>query len=120
MTDSPRNAAGTDNTPVGRIASSSLGELADAVAAAARSVPGVADLHTGVFGEVATYLPGRRVNGVRIREDVTEVHLTLIWGAPVLPTAEEVRRVVAALVTTRVDITVEDVVAPRSAREPEA
>ncbi len=93
----------------------SLAETADAIAAAARSVPGVADLHTGAFGEVATYLPGRRVNGVRMRDDVTEVHVTLIWGAPVLPTAEEVRRVVATLVTTPVDITIEDVVDPTAA-----
>ncbi|MEO7060749.1 MAG: hypothetical protein ABI083_13600 [Lapillicoccus sp.] len=87
-------------------------ELADAVAAAARSVPGVADLHTGAFGEVATYLPGRRVNGVRLRPDVTEVHLVLAWGSPLLQTADEVRSVVAALVPTPVDVTIEDVVEP--------
>ncbi len=37
--------------------------LVDRVAAAALSVPGVHDLHGGVLGEVATYLPGRRVGG---------------------------------------------------------
>ena len=30
--------------------------------------PGCTDLHGGVLGEVATYLPGRRVTGVRLRE----------------------------------------------------
>lgn len=92
-----------------------LGELADAVAAAARSVPGVADLHTGAFGEVATYLPGRRVNGIRLRDDTTEVHFVVTWGSPVLVTADQVRAAVAALVSTPVDVTVEDVVDPEAA-----
>jgi hypothetical protein len=87
-------------------------DLADAVAAAARAVPGVADLHTGAFGEVATYLPGRRVNGVRLRDDVTEIHVVLTWGSPLLVTADRVRAAVAALVTTAVEVTVEDVVGP--------
>ena len=41
-------------------------ELSEQVAAAVLSVPGVHDLHGGVLGEVATYLPGRRVNGIRL------------------------------------------------------
>ena len=110
MTNSPGTTAGAGPTEPSEPAKPA--DLADVIAAAARSVPGVADLHTGAFGEAATYLPGRRVNGVQIRDDVTEVHLTLTWGAPVLATADEVRRVVSALVTTRVDITVEDVVGP--------
>lgn len=89
-------------------------EVADAVAAAVRAVPGVADLHTGTFGEVATYLPGRRVNGVRLRPEVTEVHVVLTWGVPVLAAADAVRGAVSPLVATRVDVTVEDVVDPRA------
>ena len=50
-------------------------DLADRVAAAVRNVPGVADLHTGAFGEVATHLPGRRVGGVQIRADHCAVHV---------------------------------------------
>ncbi len=87
-------------------------DLADLVAAAALAVDGVAGLHTGMFGEVATYLPGRRVDGIRIATEVTEVHLVLVWGAPVLATADAVRAAVQPLVTTRVDITVQDVVDP--------
>lgn len=85
-------------------------ELADLVATAVVSVPGVAGLHTGSFGEVATYLPGRRVNGVRLREDATEVHVTLVYGTPVLETAEKVRTAVASLVPTPVEVTIEDIV----------
>lgn len=88
------------------------GDLADAIAAAVRAVAGVEDLHTGTFGEVATYLPGRRVQGVQLGPDRCAVHLVLAWGAPVLVTADKVRAVVGPLVGTRVDITIEDVVDP--------
>ena len=93
-------------------------ELADLVAEAARAVTGVADLHTGTFGEVATYLPGRRVNGVRIRPDVTEVHVVLLWGTPVLAAADAVRAAVSPLVHTPVDVSVEDVIDPRAVSRP--
>ena len=86
--------------------------LADAVAAAALAVPGVVALHTGTFGEVATYLAGRRVDGVQLRADSCSVHLVLAWGAPVLATADQVRAAVEPLVGTPVDISIEDVIAP--------
>jgi uncharacterized alkaline shock family protein YloU len=88
-----------------------MAESADDVAAAVMSVPGVARLHAGMFGEVGTYLPGRRVPGVRITDDGTEVHVVLIFGIPVRETAERIRDAVAAVVEGRVDVTVEDVVA---------
>ena len=91
--------------------------LADAVAAAVRAVPGVVGLHTGTFGEVATYLAGRRVDGVQVRPDSCAVHLVLAWGAPVLATADLVRAVVGPLVGTPVDVSIEDVVGP-SVRSP--
>ncbi len=87
-------------------------DLADRVAAAVLAVPGVAGLHTGTFGEVATYLPGRRVEGVRLRPDRAEVHLVLAWGAAVEPTAAAVRRVASAVAGTVVDVSVEDVADP--------
>lgn len=85
-------------------------DLADRVAAAVRAVAGVADLHTGAFGEVATHLPGRRVEGVQVRVDHCAVHVVLYWGAPVLETADRVRTAVRPLVGTRVDVTIEDVI----------
>ena len=85
-------------------------ESIDEIAAAVLAVPGVSDLHAGMFGEVATYLPGRRVAGIRIQPDLTEVHLTVAFGSPVRETAEAVRRAVAELVSTPVHVTVEDVV----------
>jgi hypothetical protein len=86
--------------------------LADRGAAAALSVPGVHDLHGGVLGEVATYLPGRRVAGVRLLDGVTQVHLVLEWDAPMSATIDEVRSRVAAIVPGVVHLAVEDVVGP--------
>ena len=86
--------------------------LADRVAAAALSVPGVHDLHGGVLGEVATYLPGRRVAGVRLLDGVTQVHLVLEWDAPMSATIDDVRSRVAAIVPGVVHLAIEDVVGP--------
>ena len=45
---------------------------ADRIAAAVQTGRLIAGLDSGRYGEIATYLPGRRVNGVRIRpESVT-------------------------------------------------
>jgi hypothetical protein len=87
-------------------------DLVDRVAAAALSVPGVHDLHGGVLGEVATYLPGRRVAGVRLLDGSTLIHLVLRWDAPMSATIDEVRTRVSAVVPGVVHLTVEDVVGP--------
>jgi hypothetical protein len=42
---------------------------ADRIAAAVQANREVAGLDGGRYGEIATYLPGRRVSGVRIRPD---------------------------------------------------
>jgi len=84
-------------------------EVADLVAAAARSVPGVSELHSGAFGEVATYLPGRRVTGIRVTDVLTEVHVVVTMGAPVLDTAEAIRAAVRPLVDTEVQVFIEDI-----------
>jgi uncharacterized alkaline shock family protein YloU len=88
-------------------------ELADAIASAVTAVDGVADLHGGMFGEAATYLPGRRVAGVRLDDGHTEIHISLFFGFPVRATAEAVRDAVAPLVTGAIHVTVEDVVRNR-------
>lgn len=91
---------------------SEQGSVADTVADIVRAVPGVADLHAGMFGEVATYLPGRRVTGVRVTDDSVDVHITVSAESPVRPTAASVRAAVAAALPGHaVDVTVEDVAA---------
>ncbi|MFY0407966.1 hypothetical protein [Solicola sp. PLA-1-18] len=84
--------------------------VADAIVESVRSVPGVAGLHGGAFGEVATYLPGRRVTGVRLTPAGVEVHILVFSSSAVVPTAEAVRRTVRALVPGQVDVTVQDLV----------
>jgi hypothetical protein len=83
-------------------------EPADRVAAAVRAVPGVAGLHPGPYGEVATCLPGRRVVGVRLRPDRAAVHVALRQGAPLLATADLVRRAATDLLQVPVTVAVED------------
>jgi hypothetical protein len=92
-------------------------DLADRVAEAVLSVPGVHALHGGVLGEVATYLPGRRVAGIRLLDGVTQVHLVLDWDAPMSATIDEVRARVAALVPGVVHLAVEDVQGPAGPAE---
>lgn len=75
-------------------------------------VSGVEGLHGGVFGEVATYLPGRRVTGIRSRGEDVDVHLVLAWGQPVLATADRVREALRPHVRGLVHVTVEDMMAP--------
>ena len=67
----------------------------DEIAAAAARCSLVADLSGGRFGEVASYLPGHRVVGVRIVEGQLEVHVVAAWGAPLPDVARAVREVVA-------------------------
>jgi hypothetical protein len=83
---------------------------ADTVADIAVAVPGVRALHPGMFGEVATYLPGRRVAGVRVTDHTIDVHLVIDADAKVRETAAAVRQAVADSYPTRaVDVTVEDI-----------
>lgn len=114
MTSTPMGRTSAARVPAAEVGARP-GDLADRVAAAVRTVHGVADLHTGAFGEVATHLPGRRVEGVQIRTDHCAVHVVLYWGSPVLETADRVRTAVQPLVGTRVDVTIQDVI-PKSPR----
>lgn len=83
---------------------------ADAVASITRGVPGIADLHPGMFGEVATYLPRRRVVGVRVTQTRIDIHVVVFADAPVRDTAARVRAAVAdAFPGVDVDVTVEDI-----------
>ena len=82
---------------------------AEAVAAAVLAVPGVVRLHGGRFGELGTYLPGRRVTGVRLDDEGTEVHIVVSDLVPVPDTAARVRRAVSAIAPMPVRVHVEDI-----------
>jgi hypothetical protein len=81
---------------------------ADAIATAVLACPSVAGLGGGPAGAVATYLPGRRVTGVRMRPDGrVVVHVVGHYGPTVAQIAAEVTaavREVAGPVDVRVGI----------------
>jgi hypothetical protein len=72
------------------------GPDADAIAAAALQSPMVASLATGRIDEVATYLPGRRVAGVRVADDEIEVHVVARWDSVFPELAASVQQAVAS------------------------
>jgi hypothetical protein len=82
----------------------------DAVAAAVRACPAVDDLYSSTTEAIASYLPGRRVTGVRVGDDFVLVSVRLRWGVPVPELAAQLRGTVSALVAPRrLDIVVADV-----------
>ncbi|AOW94877.1 hypothetical protein BFN03_12075 [Rhodococcus sp. WMMA185] len=83
-------------------------DLSERIAAAVLATPGVAAMHGGAFGEVATYLPGRRVTGVTIGPTSCAVHLSALYPANVIDTAERVRAAVEPLVDVPVNVIIED------------
>ncbi|WP_240945368.1 hypothetical protein [Rhodococcus sp. HNM0569] len=95
--------------------------LVDDVAAAVLAVPGVAALHGGEFGEVATYLPGRRVTGIVLGDDACRVHVTVHYPVDAVATADAVRDAVARLVgAVPIEITIGDVETPHDTVDVEA
>jgi hypothetical protein len=83
----------------------------DAIAAAMLACPAVAGLHEGGSRAVATYLPGRRVVGVRVEDQRVLVSVVLAAGSSVRRMETEVRDTLAPHVRgRRLDVHVADVV----------
>ena len=87
--------------------------LAEAVADIVLGHPGVVRLSGGPFGAVASYLPGRRVVGVRLPlrdTDPVEVAVVARLGFPLSLLAAELGELIAAVLGPVVlDLTVSDV-----------
>jgi uncharacterized alkaline shock family protein YloU len=77
-----------------------VSELADDLAEAVLAVPGVSRLNGGPLGEIGTYLPGRRVPGIRFREAEgrLDVHVVLTHDAAIRDVAAAVHRAAEAVV----------------------
>ena len=85
----------------------------DAVTRATLSCPGVAGMSSGPVGEVASYLPGRRVPGVRVTDEGVEVHVVARWDQVLPALAEAVRTAVSAIAPgRRVSVFIDDVELP--------
>lgn len=86
----------------------------DVLAAAVRNCPSVDDLESGRPGSVATYLPGRRVPGLRVEHDRVTIAVRGMWNIPVGDVAAEIRAAVASLVGQRaIDVVVADLADPQ-------
>lgn len=82
----------------------------DAIVAATLACPAVAGLHEGGARAVATYLPGRRVVGVRVEDRRVLVSVVLAPGSSVRSLEAQVRSAVLPHVEDRqVDVHVADV-----------
>jgi hypothetical protein len=85
----------------------------DLVAVAVLACPLVAGLHGGTFGEVATYLPGRRVTGIRTTPTGLEIHVIARFPATAARLADQIRAAVAPWAGgLPVDVVLEDVLLP--------
>ena len=87
---------------------------AERVAQAVERVPTVARLSAGSTGaEIATYLPGRRVRGVRVADGTVEVHVVARWPAVLPEVGDAVRSAAAPLVGGRaVEVVIDDLDVP--------
>ncbi|MFC7344303.1 hypothetical protein [Saccharopolyspora griseoalba] len=80
--------------------------------------PSVARLHGGRFGEIASYLPGDKVVGVRLPEDApAEIGVALRMDRPLQETAEELRAQLSEQLGRPVDVVVSDVVTDDESHE---
>jgi uncharacterized alkaline shock family protein YloU len=90
----------------------------DALAEAVTTLSVVSGLSSGRVPEVATYLPNRRVAGVRITDAEVEIHVKARWGRTLPEVAQLVRAAVAPLVGGRVvSVHVDDIELPDDTRK---
>jgi hypothetical protein len=91
----------------------------DAVAAAVRVCPGVSGLDRSQFSPVASYLPGRTVEGVEVSGGRVTVQIRAQWAVPVPGLAARITVALAPLTGTRpVDVVIADIDDPPSAPGP--
>ena len=117
----------TSATPTGSSGSArpevqgAVADDAESVAATVRALPGVADLYAGGIAPLATYLPGKRVVGVRFDEESVQVALVVAAGSSAPSAAGQVRAALADVAAgRRVDVHVGDVRLPGEVDEADA
>lgn len=84
-------------------------EQAQALVEQILSIPGIAAMHDGQFGEVALLYPGARVPGLRHAGDGLEVHVVVKHGAgDLVQLADVVRSVSHAATKLGTDVVIGD------------
>lgn len=82
----------------------------DAVAAAMQGCAGVSALDGGQDGEIATYLPGRKVPGVQVSGGRVRVQIRSRWGIPATDLAALITVALAPLTGSRpIDVLIADI-----------
>jgi hypothetical protein len=85
----------------------------DDIEAAVLRCAGVASLGSGTIGELATYLPGRRVPGIRVTPELVELEICAAWGPPAKLIASQIWEALATVVTDRpIEILITDIASP--------
>jgi hypothetical protein len=91
----------------------------NAVAAAVRACPGVSGLDSGPFGGVASYLPGRKVEGIVVRDGRVIVQIRSRWAVPAPELAAVITAMLDPLTGNRpVDLVIADIDDPPGAPTP--
>jgi hypothetical protein len=91
----------------------------DAVAAAVRGCPGVSGLDGGPFGGVASYLPGRKVEGIVVGGGRVTVQVRSRWAVPAPELAAVITAVLVPLAANcPVDVVIADIDDPPGAPAP--
>jgi len=90
-------------------------ERVEELAARVAASPHVARLSPGPSGTVAFYLPGRKVEGLRlIDDDGLEVHVVMRWGSTVHELEGDVREIVGEVMgeAAAMDLVIDDIDLP--------
>jgi hypothetical protein len=90
-------------------ATTSTVTTADVVVELVTKIPGVFGMHGGTAGQVATFLPGRRIPGVRVSAAGNQVHITLDGSSQVSDVVPLIHDVLATVITGPLDVFIEDI-----------
>ena len=83
------------------------------IASTVLTCPAVDALAAGAPGGPATYLPGRRIDGVSVSDHTIAVQVRMSWGTTVSAVDRQIRAVLLPIAGgRRIDITVGDIAVP--------
>ncbi|WP_410665390.1 hypothetical protein [Amycolatopsis sp. lyj-84] len=87
---------------------------ADRIATAVQAQPRIAGLHSGRFGEIATLLRGRRIPGIRVRDDEITIGVVGRYPATAVEISDDVR-IAVGQVDRPIHVRIGDIASPAGA-----